>query len=1001
LLLRWTKVATHDDTTDANANADSVADTVADGTADTFADASAEGHARTLADARPRAQRVRLDAGDRIGRFLVVEALGQGGMGTVVAAYDPDLDRKVAIKLLRPAAWGGDSSPSSGRERMLREARAMAKLSHPNVLTVHEAGTAGDRVFIAMEYAGGGTLTEWLERTKRSWREVVEVFVKAGRGLAAAHDAGLVHRDFKPDNVLLTRDGRVRVADFGLVGVGGIEQTDEAEEDGDTDVAHALLDSTLTRTGALMGTPAYMAPEQHARDRVDAKADQFAFCVALYEALYGQLPFEGRTYQELKHSVCEGIVRAAPADADVPPWVHAIVLRGLRTERDERHASMGALLGELEADPAATRARRRRTLVAAGAFVALAAVSVAAVLRTHHADTRCKLSEQHLAGVWDADRKAAVRETFLATGRPYAADVYERVAKRLDDYVAAWVAKRTDACEATHVRGEQSGEFLDLRMRCLDRRLGEASAVIDLFAAEPDTQVLDKAIQAAAALGGLELCDDAEALRSVVPLPTDPGARAKIAAMDERLDGIDALRKAGKYPEAIELARAAADEAKDIDYAPSAARALYLVAELERATGDFKAAVTTFGRAAVAAAEARDDERYASSVTALTKVLGFDLQRPDEAQRIATLAEAAVARAGNPPAAVADLETSLGAVLYAQGKYEEALGYHERALTTYEALLGPDHPDVALALNNVGNALEEQGKYEEALGYHERALVIYEAALGPNHPTVAFALHNLGDVLRFLGRYDEARGRVESALALYERALGPEHPRVANTLTNLGNVLEAQGNYDEAVRAYERALAIFEKKLGADHPRVAEALNNLGNVLDAQGKRDEARSSYEHALAVFEKAYGPEHPRVGAALHNVGAIFVERGEYAVARTYLERALAIFEKKLGPEHPLAAYPLTSLSDVYLELGRLDQATVFAERAVRIREAKPGDAADLAESRLALAEALWTTRRDRPRALALAKQARDAYADIGDAQAKNLAAVKAWLAERGVK
>jgi len=317
-----------------------------------------------------------LARGASIGRYVVLGLVGRGGMGEVYAAYDPELDRKVAVKLLRVRPGNGVSL-NEGRQRTLREAQAIARLSHPNVVVAYDVGTFEDQVFIAMEFVEGNTVTYWLEAGTRSWREILEVFKAAGRGLLAAHEKGLVHRDFKPDNVMVGRDGQVRVMDFGLArqvsekSGWGAERgpqplsastpmpasaataphappgTPPASEGGllstvvlhgppppsssdDFQSASGAFEAQLTRTGAMMGTPAYMAPEQFSGTATDARTDQFSLCVALYEALYGERPFTGSTMLALRSNVVRGRIREAPAGTKVPTWLRKVLLRGLR-----------------------------------------------------------------------------------------------------------------------------------------------------------------------------------------------------------------------------------------------------------------------------------------------------------------------------------------------------------------------------------------------------------------------------------------------------------------------------------------------------------------------------------------------------------------------------------------------------------------------------------------------------------------------------------------------
>ena len=324
----------------------------------------------------------------RIGRFRVLDRLGAGGMGVVYTAYDEKLDRKVAIKLMYPRE--GDQSRTA--LRLHREAQAMARLSHPNVVQVFEVGEYRDSLFLAMEFVQGPTLDAWLREAPRSWREIVAMHVQAGHGLAAAHRAGLVHRDYKPSNVIVSQDGRARVLDFGLVRHGDTSEGAAAarplsellptppDDDDDDEADQDILENALTVEGTVVGTPPYMPPEQMTGQSVDARGDQFSFCVALYEALYGINPFSSPSLGARLMRIMNNAVAAPLAGADVPPWVHAAVMRGLRCEPDQRWPSMEALLAALASDPehgASTESvlrRSRRPLLFGAAAFALVAV---------------------------------------------------------------------------------------------------------------------------------------------------------------------------------------------------------------------------------------------------------------------------------------------------------------------------------------------------------------------------------------------------------------------------------------------------------------------------------------------------------------------------------------------------------------------------------------------------------------------------------------------------
>ncbi len=808
-----------------------------------------------------------LQRGDAVGRYVVLERLGAGGMGVVYAAYDPELDRKIALKLLHTDSAPGTESPVRGR--LLREAQAMARLSHPHVITVHDVGTFGDEVFVAMEFVDGSTLSEWL-RGRPPLPEILDIFLSAGRGLAAAHAAGLVHRDFKPDNVLLGKDGRVCVADFGLArpqppslssassgsAPAPVEPAATPPAPAETAAPIAALEALLsgpegrralfplTRTGLMMGTPAYMSPEQFLGLLADARTDQFSFCVALYEAVYGERPFAGDNMVHLSQRVLAGQIEPPPRDSRVPAWLRRLLLRGLSTRPEYRFPSMEALLLSLNRG-VEHRPRRQRLVAAMGSVLLITGT----LWYSHYRGTQidpCGGAELRLAGIWDDPRKDQVKAAFSATNTPYAGHAFSTAAASLDAYAQAWTSTYTEACRATRQRGEQSEELLDLRMQCLSDHLKELEALAILFT-KADKTIVEKALLATQGLSGLDLCSDTRSLRSQVRPPADPTTRARVEAVRADLATAKAMKHAGKFPDGLRLAEAAQATAASLGYRPIEAEALYLLGDIQGEAGDLRGAEKNLSEA-VWAAEAGHHEKVAARAAArLVQIVGSFEARYKEGRQWARHAAAYIEGVGGDEQLEAKLHNCLGVLSSAEGNYDEALDHHLKALALRERLNGPDHPVVAESLNNLGEVYRQKGKKDESLRAHERALAIWKKALGPEHPQVARCLDNIGQELLARGEKDAALLDIEQALRIREKSLGPEHPDVALSKLHLGEALKALGRYQEAVGPIEGALTLFEKALGPRHPRVVEALVNEGEVYLGLSQMQKARALLQRA----------------------------------------------------------------------------------------------------------------------------------------------------------
>ncbi len=988
---------------------------------------------------RPPVAPAPLVRGDSVGRYIILDRLGAGGMGVVYAAYDPELDRRVAIKLLLAAESAFEES--TGQARLVREAQALARLSHPNVIAVYDVGTHEAGVFVAMELVDGQTLRAWRKALQRPWREVLEVFLAAGRGLAAAHSAGLVHRDFKPDNVLLGKDGRVRVLDFGLARqADGPSSTSTPIPDARAAVAGEMEDSGsvplltpsrvsvashLTQFGVVRGTPAYMAPEQFKGEASDARSDQFGFCAALYEALYGVRPF-GKSPGP---STDWNAVPEAPKDSRVPGTVRRIVLKGLSPDPAARFASMELLLEALSR----RMLRRQRGWVAAGAGLAALALAAAVTVAARPAAVLCTGAEKKLASVWDASRMEALARAFAATGNADAAAVWQRVVPVLDTYAQGWVAMHTDTCEATRVRGEQSDEVLSLRMACLDRRLQSFSALTSVYA-QADGELLQQAVKAVHALPQLEGCADVQALRAPVPPPEDAATREKVEVLRQRLAEAQALFDSGRYKVALEKARALTKDTAALAYAPLHAEALVLHGALEGKVGDFKVAEATFKQAMWAAETGRDDLVAASAGAGIVQA-AFDQEDNARAREWAEFPRAKTARLGGNARVEGSLHNTMGLMSVREGNGAEALAHFERALALRQEELTPDHPAIAAGLGNVGVALivlerlpearqrleqalaiEERiygphhletgrtlgnlghvaydsGDHEGALRLYQRAQAAFEAALGPERPELAAAADWIASALNFLGRFEEALAYRDRSITLTRTIFGPESTQLSNALLNRGKDLQMLGRLEEALIQYQEAQAMRERLFGADSTLLGMGYHNIGDVLLSLKRPAEARPWFERALVSLKADSGEQNSSIAAALEGLGRSYLAEGKARTALGRFEQALTILEKLGKPEHPDLVGPLSGLAKARLELHVPQAALPPLERALTLIEHPSVVPAIRAEVRFLLAQAEWDTGGDKARALSLAQRAREELASAD--HPKELASVESWL------
>jgi len=898
------------------------------------------GEAPTLVDAtstgsgtRRSLDEHRLPRGTTLGRYVVLERIGAGGMGVVYAAYDPQLDRRIALKLLHDdeEREGG----TGGRSRMLREAQAMARLSHPNVVAVHDVGVVENPlwdttpssacVFVAMEFVDGITLGRWIDQGAHRWREVVPIFEAAGRGLAAAHAAGLVHRDFKPDNVMIGTDGRVRVMDFGLARA-AVEITASSFDVAASSMALSDVDR-LTRTGAMVGTPAYMAPELLSGGQADPRSDQFAFCVAFFRALHGVAPFAGDTLAALFGEVSAGRIASTPAGVRVPGWLSAIVRRGLDPDPTRRFASMQALLSAMERG----RARRGQWVVASAAIAVVGAIGVGSIVA---AQSSCSDGRERLEPAWSTERRDALRAAFVGSAAADGDATAERTIAAIDGWADRWGEAYREACEATQA-GVQSDRLLDLRMTCLARRITDLEATATVLA-EADRDVVLRAADLVAAIPTVDECSDGERLLAADEGALDPATAAAVEALRPQLARARALQRARRPGEGLEVARALVTEAEALGHRPLLAEALHAQGMLVFDSGDAKGAVEVLQRACFEAEAGRNDEIAARAWSMLIHVQGTALADRAAGDAAATRAEAAALRLGNPPELVGDVLFNRGGMYLQRGEYDRGLADHREALRLLTEAHGEMHVDVGESYSAIGNALYMLGRPAEALQHYQQARAVLEQVVGPRHPSVGNVVLNIGSMLMVMGRPDEARAAMQEALTILEEGLGPEHPAVGQALFNLGWMAESVGDYEDALAAFERARKLELPRLGPEHPLVGEYEASMGIVAHKLGREEVARGHLQTALSIFEKALGPDHNNV-ARVHNDLAL-VERavGDDDAAMREHRAALRIRRKALPKDHPELADTLDNLAVILVEKRQFAEAVVLCEELLAIRE-----------------------------------------------------------------
>ncbi len=826
----------------------------------------------------------RFEEGTTLGDFVVGRLLGEGGMGTVYEAYDPTLERTVAIKVLRNQ--GGDANAS---RRLLREAQAMARLAHPNVATIHEVGSADELVFLVMEHVDGETLGEWLRRG-HPWKEIVEVISQAGRGLQAAHEVGLVHRDFKPGNVLIGGDGRVLVTDFGI--------------------AQGSCNPKPTRSGraisgaqpsaGVSGTPGYMAPEQARGESVDARADQFAFGVTLRDALFGR---------DARDSSGER-TQAATNSSTLPKALRPVIERMTDETPNARYADMEAALAALRQ---LTRPRHRVLLLAIALLAIGVGGGVAAILSRGPAPkSACEQSADLVDQTWNASTAKNIRVAFESTSRGHAGKTAERVSRLVDDFAASWRLGRKSACSADPASRTQ-------RLRCLDLQLDEVRAQLAVWGRADDT-VVDAAVRTASALPKTGQC-------TAPPPAPSKSARPLL----EKVNRAKALQASGKLQDAQAIVDTLLDDSANFSD-PSVAAAIYHVAaDVAVLAGDAPTARERFAQAARYAATAGDDHQMADALLGQAMAT-VDNGRGRDALGIIDAAETLVLRAKLP-----DLDASIsgarGAAFAAIGDGEAALPHLMRALELSRGAAEGDVGgglDVAANLGRLSTAYIGLGRYQDSIDALVECVDIETRLLGPAHPDVASSYHDLAVSESRLDQHEQALAHYQLARDIFIETYGPRHVNVGLVQLSMGTLARLMGDAALARASYDGAEPILRERLGENHPHFAALYGGRAAIADEEDRCGDAIDDYTHALDVLvaSEVHGQ---RLARAQTSLSICLMDVGRIDEGYQLLVKALDELNSPEIPAH-VKATTNAAMAQAQWERGNVQKGREHAQRAL---------------------------------------------------------------------
>lgn len=825
---------------------------------------------------------VELRVGESVGRYLLVSPLGEGGMGVVYEGYDPELDRKVAVKVLRPSIDSVASTTTTvtaqAQMQLLAEAQSLAQLTHPNVVAIYDVGRVGGQVYLAMEMVEGITLHRWLRDGPHPWREVVRVFIEAGQGLAAAHRVGIVHHDFKPENVLLGVDGRPRVLDFGLAHNEGPTGT-RTTTGGTIELSQSISGGATRRVA---GTPSFMAPEQHLGIQTDERCDQYAFFVSLYEALFGLRPFAGENLDAIAQAKRNFELRKPELDRRVPRWLREMTLRGLSVEPELRHADMDAVVAHLRARLSPRRRRRAVSVLVATACLASLSLHAAEFVAQRSA---CEAHARGALVFWDGRGRAAAARAFERSGAEGFEMARQHAISAVDARFEEWSASALESCAVQRL----SSRRFELHRECLKAKLSETKVLLDTWK-ELDAKAVDGAAGAVQSLSPIDECDDPEAWLRDASLPGDPRIRARALELESQLFEAHLEVSNGRVSDAVARAQRVLDTARSLKLPAMRASAHMLLARL--AADSFQPVrARQHALDAMAIAESTgDDQLTARMANDSIWVRGYQLGEIDIAEELVAHAMAHLERVPHAKELRENMLQTSGGLFLAAGDLERAESAYRETVEMIENLGDPNDPSQSIKFSNLALTLDLLGRFDEAEDLLRRANELDIAILGSDHPSRLLVLANLGNVLRRTQRPTEALAVYDEALRIGARAGSDDALRLLLVMSARAMVLDDLARREESLQAWQDCFDVHRGASGHDDPQLLISGARVLTQLAQLGRVAEAESLAERLEPVIEGAAQSMRGRVMAVSGGEAMmeLAIEQGRFEAAERWYAR-----------------------------------------------------------------------------------------------------------------